>query len=66
MVAAADVVQLYVGGEFKMYEVVKITFSPTTGYTFVSVEPIPEHRSPLLDNGESSLELEGQMSIDDL
>lgn len=66
MVAAADIVQLYVGGEFKLYEVTKITFCPTTGYTFVSVEPIPDKRSPVLDDPELATEVEGQMSIEDL
>ena len=66
MVAAADVVQLYTGGKHNMYRVEKITFSPSTGYTFVTVELIPDYRAPnVSDEAQSPLEMEGQMSIDD-
>jgi hypothetical protein len=65
MVAAANNVQLYVDGALKMFSVDSITFSHNTGYTFVTVSPLPDHRAPQVGDDDTPGELEGQMSIDD-
>jgi hypothetical protein len=65
MVAAADVVQLYVDGALKMFTVGKITFSPCTGYTFVTVDPILPALPALALEAAPSSQMEGQMCIDD-
>lgn len=65
MVAAADNVQLYVGGSLKMFSVDSITFSHNTGYTFVTVSPLPDHRAPQVDDSSADGEMPGQMMIDD-